>query len=105
MTVVIARISTLYGVGQATGKKRGLVAEIVRQIRRNQPVRIYVPFYTLRDYIYSNDAACKMLATTLALGGDYGSFIKIIASETPVTTNEMISVCRRVSRRSLRFIR
>ena len=42
-TVLLARISTLYGPGQAVGKKQGLMSHLARSILRNQAVQIYVP--------------------------------------------------------------
>lgn len=104
VVVLLARISTLYGAGQAIGKQQGLVAEMARRILRNQPVRIYVAFDTIRDYINSNDAASMIIATTHSLRNKVGVITKIIASEIPVTIAEIISIYRRVSRRNPRIV-
>ena len=54
---LLARVSTIYGPGQATGKQQGLLTHIARRILRNQPIQIYVPYDTIRDYIAVDDAA------------------------------------------------
>ncbi len=104
ITVLLARISTLYGAGQANGKRQGLLAHIARCLLRNQSVHIYVPFDTIRDYITSDDAACAIVAATHALMGNPGVFTKIIASEQPTTIAEIISVFKRIARRKPRVV-
>jgi UDP-glucose 4-epimerase len=104
-TALIARISTLYGAGQAHGKKQGLLGYISRSIIRNQPVQIYVPFDTIRDYIDADDAARAMLGSASATGQPSGVMLKIIASETPTTIAEIIAIFKRLSRRTPLVVR
>lgn len=104
VTVLLARISTLYGPEQATGKRQGLLAHIARCLLRNQSVHIYVPFDTIRDYITADDAASAIGAAMDVLSGNYGVFIKIIASEHPTTIAEIISVFKRIARRKPRIV-
>ena len=95
--IVISRLSTLYGPGQAFGKGQGLIAEIARRILKNQHASIYVPFDTIRDYIYSFDAAKAMIETSNLLSEELGQTIKIIASERPTTIAEIISLFKNIS--------
>ena len=104
ITVLLARISTLYGPGQAKGKRQGLLAHIARCLVRNQSVHIYVPFDTIRDYISADDAASAIGAAMHTLSGKPGAFIKIIASEHPATIAEIISVYKRIARRKPRIV-
>lgn len=104
VTALLARISTLYGPGQASGKRQGLLAHIARCILRNQSVHIYVPFDTIRDYITADDAASMMVAASNVLSGKPGVFTKIIASEKPTTIAEIISVFKRIARRRPRIV-
>jgi UDP-glucose 4-epimerase len=99
IAALIARITTLYGPGQATGKRQGLLAHIARSIVRNRPIQIYVPYDTIRDYIVSDDAAAAMIATLRSVDAKEHILTKIIASEQPVTIAEIISIFRRISRR------
>jgi len=103
-SALIARISTLYGPGQATGKKQGLMTHIARSILRNQPIQIYVPYDTIRDYITADDAAATMIAALRNIGDQPRAVTKIIASEHPVTVAEIISIFRRVARRKPRIV-
>ena len=102
--IVISRLSTLYGPGQAFGKGQGLIAEIARRILKNQHASIYVPFDTIRDYIYSFDAAKAMIETSNLLSEELGQTIKIIASERPTTIAEIISLFKNISKRTPRII-
>jgi UDP-glucose 4-epimerase len=102
--IVISRLSTLYGPGQAYGKGQGLIAEIARRILKNQHASIYVPFDTIRDYIYSYDAAQAMIETTNMLFDHLGQTIKIIGSERPTTIAEIISLFKNISKRNPRII-
>jgi len=104
VAVLLARISTLYGPGQAGGKKQGLLAHIARGLLRSQSIHIYVPFDTIRDYIITDDAAFAIVAVVDTLAGKQGVFIKIIASEHPTTIAEIISIFKRIARRRPRVV-
>ncbi|MBE9567561.1 MAG: NAD(P)-dependent oxidoreductase [Proteobacteria bacterium] len=104
VTVLLARISTLYGPGQADGKRQGLLAHIARCLLGNQIVHIYVPFDTIRDYIAVDDAAFLIGEAMQVLSGKYGAFTKIIASEHSTTIAEIISVFKRIARRKPRIV-
>jgi UDP-glucose 4-epimerase len=103
-TALIARISTLYGPGQAAGKQQGLLAHIARSILRNQPIQIYVPYDTIRDYIAADDAAAAMVATLCTTSEKPRVLTKIVASELPVTIAEIVSIFKRIARRTPRII-
>lgn len=101
---LLARLSTIYGPGQSLGKQQGLLAHIARCILRNQPIQIYVPLDTIRDYINADDAAASMVAALHAVSGYPGVFTKIIASEQPTTIAEIISIFKRIARRAPRIV-
>ncbi|MDQ0034576.1 UDP-glucose 4-epimerase [Variovorax boronicumulans] len=103
MTVLLARISTLYGAGQATGKAQGLLTHIARSIVRKKPIGIYVPIDTIRDYISVDDAALEIVETLRDLNSAPGVLTKIIASEQPATISEIISIFKRIARKSPRI--
>jgi UDP-glucose 4-epimerase len=102
---LIARISTLYGPGQATGKKQGLLGHMARCILRNQPIQIYVPYDTIRDYIDADDAALAIIGTLRATGAHPRLVTKIIASESPATIAEIVAIFGRLARRAPRIVR
>ena len=103
-TALLARISTVYGPGQAAGKQQGLLTHIARRILRNQPIQIFVPYDTIRDYITADDAAAAMVSALRVTSVKPGVFTKIIASEHPATIAEIISIFKRIARRPPRIV-
>lgn len=55
--VAIGRISNLYGQGQNTRKRQGLVSATCLALLRQQPLEIFVSLNTVRNYVYVDDAA------------------------------------------------
>lgn len=104
LTVLLARISTIYGPGQSLGKQQGLLAHIARCIVRNRPIQIYVPFDTIRDYIAVDDAAATMVEALRANADRPRVVTRIIASEHPTTIAEIISIFKRITRRTPRIV-
>lgn len=105
-SALLARISTIYGPGQAQGKQQGLLTHMARRILRNQPIQIYVPYDTIRDYIAVDDAASEMVGALRKVSKDpcHRVLTKIIASEHPTTIAEIISTFRRIARRAPRVV-
>ncbi len=101
MTTLIARISTIYGAGQASNKQQGLLTHIARSILKKKPIQIYVPYDTIRDYIFVEDAANLIINALSLTQKRSGFFAKIIAAEKPTTIAEIISVFEKISRRKL----
>lgn len=99
VSVLLARISTLYGAGQAVGKAQGLLTHMARSIVRNRPVGIYVPIDTIRDYISVDDAAVEIIGTLREPDLWPGVLLKIVASGRPTTIAEIISIFKRISRK------
>lgn len=100
--LLIARYSNLYGGNQSKAKKQGLITHIARCILRKQPIHIYVPFDTIRDYIAADDAARICLETADAMTESVVT--KIIASEEPVSVAGIIGAFRRLARVPPRII-
>lgn len=103
-SALIARISTLYGPGQANGKKQGLLTHMARCILRNQPIQIYVPFDTIRDYIAADDAAAAIVGALRQIDAPQQTVIRIVASQQPTTIAEIVSIFKRIARRGPRIV-
>ena len=103
-SALLARISTVYGPGQAVGKQQGLLTHIARRILCNQPIQIYVPYDTIRDYIAVDDAAAAITCALGITGSNPRALIKIIASEHPTTIAEIVSIFKRLARRAPRVV-
>ena len=54
---MIGRFSNLYGPGQNLGKLQGLISRLALSAVTRQPINIFVPLDTIRDYVYVDDAA------------------------------------------------
>jgi len=99
LSILIARISTIYGVKQKNNKNQGLISTIIRNSLRNLPIYIHVPFDTTRDYIYSPDAAQKIINSARLIEKSGSVNLKIIASEKSMTIAEIISICKTITRK------
>jgi UDP-glucose 4-epimerase len=103
--LLIARFSTLFGPGQAFDKRQGLLSHIARCALKHQPVEIFVPLDTSRDYLFVDDAARDFIASSRALC-DHGSrlLVKIISAERSVTISEIVSTFNRLIKKRLRIV-
>lgn len=59
--VLIARIANLYGPGQDLSKLQGLISRLALTSVTKEPLTMFVPLDTLRDYITADDAAVRLL--------------------------------------------
>ena len=98
--VVIGRIGNLYGPGQDLRKAQGLISQLCSTQIRQQPLTIYVPLATMRDYVYVVDFAA-VVAGALA-SPPPGVTVKVIASQRPMSIGLVLGEFRRVLRRNPR---
>lgn len=102
--VLLARLSTLYGPGQTWGKRQGLISHMARCLLRHQPVHIYVPLGTLRDYLYADDAAQAMVHAAKTMPAHAPVELRLICSEKAVSVAEIIGTFTRLTRRAPRIV-
>jgi UDP-glucose 4-epimerase len=107
--LLVGRFSNLYGPGQNLSKPQGLIAHVGRAAIRHEPVSIYVPLDTIRDYLFAADAgrmvveAIKLRETSRRGGAPPGTTIKIFASELETTVASVLRAWRQALRRPLRI--
>jgi UDP-glucose 4-epimerase len=107
--LLIGRFSNLYGPGQNLSKPQGLIAHVGRAALRHEPVSIYVPLDTIRDYLFAADAgrmvveAIKLREISRRGGEPPGTTTKIFASEVETTVASVLRAWRQVLRRPLRI--
>jgi UDP-glucose 4-epimerase len=106
--VVVGRFSNLYGLGQDLTKPQGLVSHVGRAALRHQPISIYVPLDTIRDYLFATDAG-RMVAAALDRRADErrdgaapAVTTKIFASEQETTVAAVLAAWRQALHRPLR---
>lgn len=110
VSTLVARISNLYGPGQKLNKPQGLISHIARKLIYHQPIHIYVPLDTTRDYLYAGDAGRWIAAWTCRLVAERTArqaalrVEKICAAEEDTTISTLISVFRRIAKRQLKLI-
>lgn len=103
ISLLIGRLSTLYGIGQSSSKSQGLISALARNIIQKKPTHIYVPLDTIRDYLFCDDAAQEIINSLANL--EYGEIkTKIFAAEKCTTISEIISVFSRISKIKPRII-
>lgn len=98
--VVIGRVSNLYGPGQNLSKLQGLLSRLALSAITKESMSIFVSLDTLRDYIYSDDAARVALHfINLALkGAPDEHHVRVIASGQPVSVGHLIHLMQDISR-------
>ncbi len=102
--LLIARISTLFGPRQLGSSSQGLFSHLVRGMLKSDPVRVFVPLDTMRDYIYSDDAANDLVSVLRAMPADSGPLIKIVAAQHSTTIAEILSTFTRVAHKHPRIV-
>jgi len=107
--VLIGRFSNLYGPGQNLSKPQGLIAHVGQAALRHEPVSIYVPLDTIRDYLFAADAghmvveAIRLREESRRGGAPPGTTTKIFASEVETTVASVLRAWRQALRRPLRI--
>jgi UDP-glucose 4-epimerase len=97
--MLLARASTLYGPGQARSKAQGLISRIARADTNRETVPLYVSMQTLRDYLYTDDAARMIIASLRSIPFGEEPIIKIVASGQPCSVAEVLRIYRIVLHR------
>jgi UDP-glucose 4-epimerase len=106
--LLIGRLSNLYGPGQNVSKPQGLVGHVGYAALRREPVSIYVPLDTIRDYLFAADAgrmvveAIEQRDARRAQGAPQESTTKIFASEVETTVALVLRAWRQALRHPLR---
>jgi UDP-glucose 4-epimerase len=99
--VVVGRIANLYGPGQSLPKHQGLISRFCCAYLTKQPLLLYMPLDTVRDYLYVDDAGA-LVAQMLRAARDLppgASVVKIMASHRALTIGALLGEMRRLLRR------
>ena len=112
VTCRIGRISNLYGAGQNLFKPQGLISHISKCVIWQQPIHVYVPLDTIRDYLHVDDCSRQIANCITAWAGtgrgsaaSWEGMVKIFASEEPASVAQIIGEFVRLpSRRHPRVI-
>ena len=96
--VIIGRVSNLYGPGQDLNKLQGLISQLVLSSLTKDPLKMFVSLDTLRDYIYTDDAAAIIRDHIMTAECAPGVNIQVIASGQPVSLGYLIHLAEDIAR-------
>lgn len=104
--LLIGRIANLYGPGQNLAKPQGLISQICRAHLLRQPISIYVPLDTVRDYIFAPDCGGLISDGLLRLSGEPPGTVctKVLASQQGVTIGFLVAELRRIFKRAPKIV-
>ena len=107
--LLVGRLSNLYGPGQKLGKSQGLITRVCVQVLSRQPLTLYVPLDTIRDYLFARDAG-SLIADGLARlrletpTVETPFVMKIFASHQPTTVSTVLAQLRWIIKRPVSVI-
>jgi UDP-glucose 4-epimerase len=101
--LVIGRFSNLYGPGQNLAKLQGLISRLALSAVTQQPINIFVPLDTIRDYIYVDDAARAATEAVERALADQPEVpqVLVIASGQPATVGQLLRTMNQVTKRKV----
>jgi UDP-glucose 4-epimerase len=103
----VGRISNLYGPGQDLSKPQGLISQLCLAQLVREPVSIYVPLDTIRDYIFVADCGA-IIADVLRKARQQRDSerltVKVIASQRGVTIGAVLAELRRILKSRIRVV-
>jgi len=106
----VGRLSNLYGPGQDLTKAQGLITQVCLRLLAREPLHLYVPLDTVRDYLYQDDAGALVADGLRRLRLDASSpdgnrvVTKILASQQPVTVATVLAQFRWITKRPVSVI-
>lgn len=106
VSLLIGRISSLYGPGQNLQKTQGLISHMARNSMYGELISIYVPLDTMRDYYYAGDCAADIVRALRRMQDmERGTIVmKIFAAERVTTIADIIGIFRRLTKRHIRVV-
>lgn len=100
--VTICRVSNAYGPGQNLTKLQGLISRLAISTLQRDPVNLFVPLATVRDFIFTTDIARRVHALLQHTCTDnHAVRIRIIASEQPTSLGQLVRLCQSVFHRRI----
>lgn len=102
--LIVGRFSNLAGPGQNFTKPQGLVSQLCRAAITRQPLNVYVPMETLRDYLYVDDGAAMVreLVENAVRNQPSEPALRNLASQRPMSVCAVLRTVQQVSHRTVR---
>lgn len=96
--VVTIRLSNLYGPGQDLGKLQGVISRLALAAINREPITMFVPLDTMRDYVFTDDAAARALHWADVSLRTRQSATRVVASGQTVTLGRVIALMHGITR-------
>jgi len=97
--VTIVRIANIYGPGQNLEKVQGLISRLALSAITREPITIFVPMDTLRDFIFVDDAAA--ITYHWLTDSSSSSQVKVVATGNPISLGQIVDMVQGVARRRI----
>ncbi len=106
VSLLVARLSNLYGPGQNLSKPVGLISQLSRSLIYNHPTHVYVPLDTTRDYLHVSDGARHIVRCLdrLLASNRRQTVTKLFASEQGVSIAGILGLLHRIAKHRPRVI-
>jgi len=100
---LICRVSNAYGPGQDLTKLQGLISRLALCAYRKEPLHLFVPTSTVRDYIFTTDIAIRVHAWLDAIhqAQEPTSQVAVIASGEGTSIARLVKIAGEVSHRRI----
>jgi UDP-glucose 4-epimerase len=100
--VVLARVSNVYGPGQDLSKLQGLISRLALCSLTREPLNLFVPLSTVRDYIYVDDVASLVHAwIEQESNTPAGPRVRILASGQGTSIGQLVRAAQDVGHRKV----
>ena len=103
LPTLICRVSNAYGPGQDLTKLQGLISRLALSTYRKEPLHLFVPTSTVRDYIFTTDIAVRVHAwlATVHESQEPTSKVVVIASGEGTSIARLVKIAGEVSHRRI----
>ncbi len=98
LPVATLRVSNLYGPGQDLGKLQGLISRLALAAITRKPITVFVPLDTMREYIFTDDAAKRALHWASRALETQESTTRVVSSGQPETIGHIIALMNDITR-------
>ena len=97
-SVLIGRISNLYGPRQNLSKPQGFISHLLVAMIGRREFTLKVPAHTIRDFLFTDDVARRIASWLSGPGGDAGVATKVLASGRSTNLAWVAKTAARVTR-------
>jgi UDP-glucose 4-epimerase len=97
-SALIGRISNLYGPGQNLAKPQGFISHLLAAMIGRRELTLTVPGHTIRDFLFTDDAARRIASWLSSRTSDPGVETKVLASGRSTNLAGVARIAWRVTR-------